>query len=314
MVELQQFDDFKFPRRWPWLLLLLLVVAGVLLWQRREKRDEATDTETGTPQASIEDPVDTASGAGRPVARVQDMDVNILLTEGRAFEKRGDFLESRNRYLELLRRVPGAAVRGEVEDRLGKVNTELALTPRAMPEKVEYIVKSGDFLGKIARKFGTTVGMIQKSNRIANPNLVKKGDKLRILQGTFRILVSKKRNELTLFFNNEFFKKYDISSGKYGKTPMGTFKITQKSVDPVWWRPDGKEVPFGDPENILGTRWMTLRATGETKDVRGYGIHGTWDESSIGKAESAGCIRMRNKDVEELYMLAPSETQVEIVE
>jgi len=59
---------------------------------------------------------------------------------------------------------------------------------------------------------------------------------------------------------------------------------------------------------------MTLRATGDTEDVRGYGIHGTWEPSSIGKAESAGCIRMRNEEVEELYSLIPNGTAVEIVE
>jgi lipoprotein-anchoring transpeptidase ErfK/SrfK len=59
---------------------------------------------------------------------------------------------------------------------------------------------------------------------------------------------------------------------------------------------------------------MTLRATGSTPDVRGYGIHGTWDESTIGKSESAGCIRMKNRDVEELYVLLPPGTPVTIGE
>jgi lipoprotein-anchoring transpeptidase ErfK/SrfK len=59
---------------------------------------------------------------------------------------------------------------------------------------------------------------------------------------------------------------------------------------------------------------MTLRAEGETPDVRGYGIHGTWDNSAIGKAESQGCVRMRNEDVEELFALLPLKTAVVITE
>ena len=73
-------------------------------------------------------------------------------------------------------------------------------------------------------------------------------------------------------------------------------------------------VPFGDKENILGTRWMSLTATGETPPARGYGIHGTWEPATLGKQSSAGCIRMRNSDVEELFMLVPEGTPVTIVE
>jgi hypothetical protein len=36
---------------------------------------------------------------------------------------------------------------------------------------------------------------------------------------------------------------------------------------------------------------------------KGYGIHGTNRPTSIGKAASHGCIRMRNQDVEELFEL-----------
>jgi len=37
--------------------------------------------------------------------------------------------------------------------------------------------------------------------------------------------------------------------------------------------------------------------------LKGYGIHGTNVQSSVGKAVSHGCFRMRKQDVEELYTL-----------
>lgn len=37
--------------------------------------------------------------------------------------------------------------------------------------------------------------------------------------------------------------------------------------------------------------------------LKGYGIHGTNVQSSVGKAVSHGCFRMRKQDVEELYAL-----------
>jgi lipoprotein-anchoring transpeptidase ErfK/SrfK len=48
-----------------------------------------------------------------------------------------------------------------------------------------------------------------------------------------------------------------------------------------------------DPQNPLGPRWLDLGNS--------YGIHGTIDPASIGKAESRGCIRMRNQDVKEVF-------------
>ena len=56
--------------------------------------------------------------------------------------------------------------------------------------------------------------------------------------------------------------------------------------------------PYGDPENILGTHWLGL-------NVPGYGIHGTWDTNSIGKQATAGCIRLLNDDIAELYTILP---------
>jgi lipoprotein-anchoring transpeptidase ErfK/SrfK len=95
---------------------------------------------------------------------------------------------------------------------------------------------------------------------------------------------------------------------------LGTFVITDKIEQPPWWRPDGKMIPFGDKENVLGTRWMSLQATGTTAAVRGYGLHGTWEPETIGKQASAGCVRLKNNEVEELFLMIPTGTSVAITE
>ncbi len=76
-------------------------------------------------------------------------------------------------------------------------------------------------------------------------------------------------------------------------TPPGTYRIVQKIVNP------------GDG---LGTRWLGL----DIPDGP-YGIHGTWDLSSIGTAASHGCIRMFNEDVEQLFSLVKIGTTVVII-
>jgi LysM repeat protein len=45
---------------------------------------------------------------------------------------------------------------------------------------MEYTVKPGDTLSKIAVEFGTTVNQLQAWNRITNPNLIRVGQKIMV--------------------------------------------------------------------------------------------------------------------------------------
>jgi len=45
-------------------------------------------------------------------------------------------------------------------------------------------------------------------------------------------------------------------------------------------------------------------------NVPGYGIHGTWEPDTIGRQSSAGCIRLLNDDVAELFVMLPVDTPV----
>jgi L,D-transpeptidase ErfK/SrfK len=65
-------------------------------------------------------------------------------------------------------------------------------------------------------------------------------------------------------------------------------------------------IPPG-PGNPLGTRALNLNASG----IR---IHGTANVNSIGTAASHGCVRMVQRDVEELYDLVDVGTPVFVVE
>jgi lipoprotein-anchoring transpeptidase ErfK/SrfK len=185
----------------------------------------------------------------------------------------------------------------KVLDLLGVIDAKILFTAVSAPEKVDYTIVAGDSLGKLAQKFDTTIDLIKKSNNLTR-DVIRVGDRLRIYQGHFAVTVSKATNELRLTDNGKFFKRYHVGTGEYSKTPVGDFKIITRLANPPWWRADGKTIPFGDPENILGTHWLGLNVTG-------YGIHGTWDTNSIGKQATAGCIRLLNDDVAELYTILP---------
>lgn len=92
-------------------------------------------------------------------------------------------------------------------------------------------------------------------------------------------------NECRLYLlnkeNNQIVKAYPVAGGKTDTpSPIGTWRIIYKDR----WNKG------------FGTRWMQLSVPWGK-----YGIHGTNKPLTIGGPASLGCIRMLNKDVEELY-------------
>jgi len=177
-----------------------------------------------------------------------------------------------------------------------------------VPESQYYVVEEGDTLQEIAKKFGTTPDLLQESNRV-DPFRLQIGKRLKVVTGKFQLKVSKSKNILQLISGDVVLNEYRIGTGEYGKTPAGRFKIADKVKEPVWFR-DGRAIPYGHPDNVLGTRWLKLDSAEGQKDLVGYGIHGTDDQSTIGRESSQGCIRLLNRDVEELYKIVPIGTEV----
>lgn len=93
--------------------------------------------------------------------------------------------------------------------------------------------------------------------------------------------------------NNQTIRTYPVAVGRPSlPTPPGQWTIVQKALNP------------GGP---FGVRWMRLSIP-----WGGYGIHGTNNPASIGKAVSHGCVRMYNNDVIEVYDIVPIGTRVNI--
>ena len=168
-----------------------------------------------------------------------------------------------------------------------------------------YEVKRGDHLTSISKRFKTTAECLKKINALVSDRLVP-GMKLKIPNYKFSVIVDKSQNTLTLKGDEEVLKIYPVATGLNNSTPIGVFKIKDKLENPTWYKA-GAVVPHGSPQNVLGTRWM-----GITK--AGYGIHGTTEPEKIGQQVTAGCVRMKNEDVEELYGFLPLGTEVTVVD
>lgn len=114
--------------------------------------------------------------------------------------------------------------------------------------------------------------------------------------GEVRIVVDSEKLTLTVYSDDVPYKTYPVAVGRpsfYTLTPVGQWKVVHKSLN---WG------------GGFGTRWIGLNVPWGI-----YGIHGTNKPYSIGRRASAGCIRMFNRDVEELYTWVKIGTPVEIV-
>lgn len=115
--------------------------------------------------------------------------------------------------------------------------------------------------------------------------------------------------------------RYGIAVGKAGTGFDGEASIRRKAAWPSW-TPTANMVATqpelyghlkgglpGGKTNPLGARALYLYQ-GSVDTM--YRIHGTMDPSSIGKATSAGCIRLFNQDILDLFEKTTIGTQVKV--
>lgn len=120
------------------------------------------------------------------------------------------------------------------------------------------------------------------------------------------IRVNKTYRTLTLYRDGKFAAQFPITIGKGPTTPDGRFTIANKVA-----RPPYEGIPGGDPRNPLGNYWLGLDVS--YPGGKAIGLHGTNEPGALGQAQSGGCIRLRNEDVQKLYELVPTGTPVEII-
>ncbi len=152
-------------------------------------------------------------------------------------------------------------------------------------------------------------GLIARANQLRNETSIRPDDTLRVPTDEASVLVDLSARRAFYLLGGEVAAAWEVGIGRDGnETAVGVYTIGVKQKDPPWF-PSGREmVSFGDPENPLGTRWLSWND--ENGRSTSLGIHGTNDESGVGQRISQGCIRMRNEDVEELFEILPQGSTV----
>ncbi len=119
-----------------------------------------------------------------------------------------------------------------------------------------------------------------------------------------RVVVSIPERKLALVADGRVVKVYRVAVGaRVSPSPRGEFRIAVRIPEATYYH-DGLVIPSGE-QSPIGTRWIGLNQAG-------FGIHGTNAPGSIGRAASHGCIRMRNRDAEELFEMVRVGDVVEI--
>ena len=127
-----------------------------------------------------------------------------------------------------------------------------------------------------------------------------------------RIVVSKAGSTLRAYQGDKLVALFTVSSGSSEfPLPLGEWKILGEAYNPPYsYDPEvlGKgsgetySLPAG-PNSPVGVVWIDL-------SKEHYGIHGTPEPDTIGRAQSSGCVRLTNWDAARLAQMVSQSTQV----
>lgn len=187
------------------------------------------------------------------------------------------------------------------------------------------VISSEENLSDIAAKFDIGYYEMHEANPGVNPDDPPVGTIL-IVPTQYILPLELKRNtivinlaEMRLYYCPKHGNKFYIFPIGIGKedweTPIGTTTVVEKIKDPKWVIPESvykfrksigikgpRVVPAG-PDNPLGKYKLRLATSA-------YLIHGTNLPDMVGRRGTAGCIRLYEKDIEQLYNLVDIGTRV----
>lgn len=231
---------------------------------------------------------------------------DISLPDFRAAQKikaDGKLLEARAALTAFIQKYPSGLHVGEAQDLLGQVNISILLSDYPTPEKVEYTVRSGDVLARVASKMKSTPELIMRTNNLSG-TMLRIGQKLLISRPEFSVLIQRNAKLLYLLDHERFFKRYHLLEEKLPAKPPA--KINTRVAEIMAWK-NGKRIGIGSRDFLNSTRWIRL-------GTPGYVLYSEPDDSHqiLDVPPPAQGIGMTATDVEELSSLVNTRTAVTI--
>lgn len=234
--------------------------------------------------------------------------------------QKGDLLTARQLLSRAYEAGPAPADVQQVRKKLTELAGQTIFSKRQIPHDpltAFVTVQSGDTLGKIASRHFVSEDLLLAINHISNRNVIRLGQRLKVVRGPWHAIVSKSRHIMDVYLQDKFVCSFPVALGMDGSTPTGLWKVVNQQSDPAWTDPrTGQRWHSLDPNNPIGEHWIGLQGVdGDAVGQVGYGIHGTIEPETIGKDVSMGCIRMLPDDVALVYkLLLPGHSYVFVTE
>ncbi|GAF74975.1 unnamed protein product [marine sediment metagenome] len=334
---------------WRYIIPVLLIIVVVIAFKygpfgKNESTDETVDI---TPDANVPELKETEPEVViRPepeplpepepepnlpdIATVPDVEPNPeaaeLIVEATALlsETPSRIIDAREKLNDALRMPMNIQQRVFVKDQLSELANKWLLSKIIFPDDElcgSYLVKSGDELRIIAKRYKVPWEILKEVNKISRPETLQAGEQIKVINGPFHAKVYRSTFTMDLYLQDEtFVRSFRVGLGKEEtETPTGLWRVKSdgKLIKPPWPDPVTRRMYHPeDPGYPLGSRWIGLEGIkGNAEGRTGFGIHGTKEPEQIGTTGSRGCIRMHNGEVILIYnLLTPNLSTVEVVE
>lgn len=122
-----------------------------------------------------------------------------------------------------------------------------------------------------------------------------------------RIEVDLTTQTLTAFENNQNIGSFLISSGKWGRTPVGTYYIWAKVKSQ---KMSGGVKELGTYYYLPNVPYIMFFYNDKVAKKIGYSIHGTYWHNNFGYPMSHGCVNMKTSEAQIIYNWADEKTPI----
>ncbi len=182
-------------------------------------------------------------------------------------------------------------------------------------QAIVHIVRRGETLSSIARRYGVTVRQIKKLNGLKNGNLIRVGQRLlisgnpdsikkKVPKGKKKLVVDISEQRCWRYEGDKLLNTWRCSTGRNNSTKVGRFRVQSKI-----------RKAYGSTWNIWMPWWLGIYWSGPVEN----GIHGLpWNAKTgrrtwaglVGTPITYGCVMLNDKAAETLWRWADIGTLV----